>query len=139
MVWRTCRGCMFFHNFLQHQQGVCPLAVVATAASTVIGAFDPLEEIAALCEKYSVWMHVDGCFGSSILMSRKHKAKARGIERSVGVGGKGQGVKVGIMGGKVRVERSVSGRPGCLVERVGWLAWWKGQGSIGRSVSMGVG
>lgn len=63
-------------------KGVCPLAVVATAASTVIGAFDPLEEIAALCEKYSVWMHVDGCFGSSILMSRKHKAKARGIERA---------------------------------------------------------
>ena len=62
------------------------MAVVATAASTVIGAFDPLEEIADICEKHSVWMHVDGCFGSSILMSRKHRHKARGVERSVYLG-----------------------------------------------------
>lgn len=55
--------------------------MVATAATTVFGAFDPLKEIASICERFSIWMHVDGCFGSSILMSRKHRSIADGIER----------------------------------------------------------
>ena len=60
---------------------MCPIAVVATAATTVLAAFDPLKEIASICEKHSVWLHVDGCFGASVLMSRKHRHLAAGIER----------------------------------------------------------
>ena len=40
-------------------QGLCPIAVVATAGTTVLGAFDPFNEIADVCEKHSVWMHID--------------------------------------------------------------------------------
>lgn len=29
------------------------------SGTTVLGAFDPLEKIADLCEKYQLWMHVD--------------------------------------------------------------------------------
>ncbi|KFO23944.1 Glutamate decarboxylase 1, partial [Fukomys damarensis] len=32
----------------------------ATAGSTVFGAFDPLQDIADICKKHKLWMHVDG-------------------------------------------------------------------------------
>lgn len=40
-------------------QGYVPLYVNATAGTTVYGAFDPIQEIADLCEKYNLWLHVD--------------------------------------------------------------------------------
>lgn len=40
-------------------QGYVPLYVNATAGTTVYGAFDPIQEIADICEKYNLWLHVD--------------------------------------------------------------------------------
>jgi glutamate decarboxylase len=31
----------------------------ATAGTTVIGAFDPLDQLADVCKKYDLWLHVD--------------------------------------------------------------------------------
>uniref|UniRef100_A0A4W3H553 Glutamate decarboxylase 1-like n=1 Tax=Callorhinchus milii TaxID=7868 RepID=A0A4W3H553_CALMI len=62
--------------------GFVPFYVNATAGTTVYGAFDPLSEIADLCEKYSLWMHVDAAWGGGLLMSRKHCYKMKGIERA---------------------------------------------------------
>uniref|UniRef100_A0A8D0CEE7 Glutamate decarboxylase 1 n=1 Tax=Scleropages formosus TaxID=113540 RepID=A0A8D0CEE7_SCLFO len=64
------------------QKGYVPLFVNATAGSTVYGAFDPINEIADLCEKYNMWLHVDGAWGGGLLMSRKHRHKLSGIERA---------------------------------------------------------
>lgn len=36
-----------------------PFFVNATAGSTVLGAFDNLEEVANICDKYKLWLHVD--------------------------------------------------------------------------------
>lgn len=33
--------------------------VNATAGTTVYGAFDPINAIADICEKYNMWLHVD--------------------------------------------------------------------------------
>lgn len=41
------------------EAGMTPFFVNATAGTTVLGAFDPFEEIADICKKYAVWMHVD--------------------------------------------------------------------------------
>ncbi|XP_015705779.2 glutamate decarboxylase 1-like, partial [Coturnix japonica] len=41
------------------QKGYVPLFVNATAGTTVYGAFDPIQEIADICEKYNLWLHVD--------------------------------------------------------------------------------
>ncbi|MEQ2193624.1 hypothetical protein XENOCAPTIV_006729 [Xenoophorus captivus] len=45
------------------EHGYVPLFVNATAGSTVYGAFDPINEIADICEKYNLWLHVDGTVG----------------------------------------------------------------------------
>lgn len=36
-----------------------PFFVNATAGSTVFGAFDPINAIADICQKYQMWLHVD--------------------------------------------------------------------------------
>ena len=60
---------------------MCPLAVVCTAGTTVLGAFDPIDEIAPICESHSVWLHVDGALGGSVLVSRSLRSKVTGIDR----------------------------------------------------------
>ncbi|CAM5499038.1 pyridoxal-dependent decarboxylase [Streptomyces badius] len=52
-------------------EGAVPMAVVATAGTTDFGSIDPLPEIAALCEQFAVWMHVDAAYGCGLLASRE--------------------------------------------------------------------
>jgi glutamate/tyrosine decarboxylase-like PLP-dependent enzyme len=59
-----------------------PLAVIATAGTTVTGAFDPLVPIADLCARRDIWMHVDGAYGGSALFSASHRHRLAGIERA---------------------------------------------------------
>lgn len=58
------------------------VAVVACASATPIGAFDPLEEIADVCERHGVWLHVDAAHGGAALMSTKHRHLVAGLERA---------------------------------------------------------
>lgn len=39
--------------------GQVPFFVNATAGTTVLGAFDNLNEVADICERHNCWMHVD--------------------------------------------------------------------------------
>uniref|UniRef100_A0A803XQG7 Glutamate decarboxylase 1 n=1 Tax=Meleagris gallopavo TaxID=9103 RepID=A0A803XQG7_MELGA len=55
---------------------------VSNCSTTVYGAFDPIQEIADICEKYNLWLHVDAAWGGGLLMSRKHRHKLNGIERA---------------------------------------------------------
>ena len=32
---------------------------MATSGTTVVGAFDPLKEIADVCERHGIWLHID--------------------------------------------------------------------------------
>lgn len=59
-----------------------PFAVIGTAGTTNTGSIDPLTEIAALCREYDMWMHVDGAYGASVLVSQNHRELLRGIELS---------------------------------------------------------
>jgi L-2,4-diaminobutyrate decarboxylase len=56
------------------------VAVVACACATPIGAFDPLEEIAAVCRQHGVWLHVDAAHGGAALLSDRHRHLLAGIE-----------------------------------------------------------
>lgn len=57
--------------------GISIFFVGITAGTTVLGAFDPIDEVADICQKYGIWLHVDvseGIVGAHrngcVLMSR---------------------------------------------------------------------
>lgn len=60
--------------------GVIPAMVNATAGTTVPGAFDPIGEIAEITRKHNVWLHVDGAFGGSVILSETHRHLLDGSE-----------------------------------------------------------
>mgnify|MGYP002712701671 CR=1 FL=1 len=65
-----------------HPRGM-PFFVNATSGTTVLGAFDPLPEIAALCEKYGCWLHVDASWGGAAVFSPTLRdTLLRGVERA---------------------------------------------------------
>jgi glutamate decarboxylase len=41
------------------EEGKHPYFVNATAGTTVFGAFDPINELADICDKYEMWLHID--------------------------------------------------------------------------------
>ena len=62
--------------------GFIPTYVNATAGTTVLGAFDPIDEIVDITEKYKVWLHVDGAYCGSVIFSDEYKHLVNGISRS---------------------------------------------------------
>ncbi|PSN32645.1 Cysteine sulfinic acid decarboxylase [Blattella germanica] len=86
LIRTDARGKMDIHHLEQEierslQEGAAPFMVSATAGTTVLGAFDPLPQIADLCSKYNLWMHVDAAWGGGALVSKKHRYLLDGIER----------------------------------------------------------
>lgn len=63
-------------------EGFIPTYVNATAGTTVLGAFDPFDEIADITEKYKIWLHIDGAYCGSVIFSKKYKHLLKGSERS---------------------------------------------------------
>jgi L-2,4-diaminobutyrate decarboxylase len=66
----------------QHAQQRRVVAVVACACSTPIGAFDPLDDIADVCRRHEVWLHVDAAHGGGALFSSRHRDLLQGLERA---------------------------------------------------------
>ncbi|WP_406317931.1 lysine decarboxylase DesA [Streptomyces sp. NBC_00118] len=64
------------------EEGLVPMAVVATAGTTDFGSIDPLPEIAELCAQYGTWMHVDAAYGCGLLASVKNRHLLDGIEHA---------------------------------------------------------
>lgn len=64
------------------QDGFTPFYVNATAGTTVLGAFDPFTEIADVCKRYRMWMHVDGSWGGCVVFSCRYRHKLLGAERA---------------------------------------------------------
>ncbi|MFO0660225.1 MAG: aminotransferase class I/II-fold pyridoxal phosphate-dependent enzyme [Polyangiaceae bacterium] len=58
------------------------IALVASACSTATGSFDPIPELADLCEQRGLWLHVDGAHGASSLLSPQHRHLVEGIDRA---------------------------------------------------------
>jgi len=64
------------------KNGYIPFFVNATAWTTVLGAFDPIEKIAKIAKKYKLRLHTDAALGWWALLSKKHKQLLKGIELS---------------------------------------------------------
>jgi glutamate/tyrosine decarboxylase-like PLP-dependent enzyme len=54
--------------------------VVATAGTTGAGAIDPLRDLADLCARERLWLHVDAAWGGSALLSPRLRPLLAGIE-----------------------------------------------------------
>ncbi|KAJ5793639.1 hypothetical protein N7457_000238 [Penicillium paradoxum] len=63
-------------------EGRTPFYVNATAGTTVLGSFDPFNEISAICQKYNMWFHIDGSWGGSFVFSQSQKHKLAGSEKA---------------------------------------------------------
>jgi glutamate/tyrosine decarboxylase-like PLP-dependent enzyme len=55
--------------------GGLPFFVSATAGTTVRGAYDPIEPLLELRDKYDFWLHVDGAWGGAAVLSTTLKEK----------------------------------------------------------------
>ena len=58
------------------------IAVSACACATPIGAFDPLRDIAEVCRKHGVWLHVDAAHGGAALMSQRYRHLLDGVDQA---------------------------------------------------------
>jgi len=62
-------------------RGQTPFFIQATAATTVLGGFDLFNEVCDIAEKHNIWVHVDGAWGASIVLSPQHRHLMAGVER----------------------------------------------------------
>jgi glutamate/tyrosine decarboxylase-like PLP-dependent enzyme len=63
-------------------QGFQPFFVNATAGTTVLGAFDDVEQIGKVCKKHDIWLHLDGAYCGSVIFSDNYKHLVKGIEHT---------------------------------------------------------
>ncbi len=63
-------------------EGLTPVMVNATAGTTVLGAFDPIDRIADITEKFEIWLHVDGAYCGSVVFSDRYRHLVKGLGRS---------------------------------------------------------
>ena len=61
-------------------EGKAPFFVNATSGSTVLGAYDDLTGLAGVCRDHKIWLHVDACWGGSVVFSSKLRHLMSGCE-----------------------------------------------------------
>jgi aromatic-L-amino-acid decarboxylase len=59
-----------------------PFAVVATVGTTSTTSVDPVPQIANVCERYGLWLHVDGAYGGSAAVDPAMQWVLEGCERA---------------------------------------------------------
>ena len=62
--------------------GNLPIAVIASAGSVNTGAIDPLDEIADVCSKHKVWLHVDGAYGALAILDQQYAKQLSALSRA---------------------------------------------------------
>jgi aromatic-L-amino-acid/L-tryptophan decarboxylase len=56
------------------ERGCVPVAVIVSAGTVNTGAVDPLAEVAAVCRRHGVWLHVDAAYGGPAALTAKYRA-----------------------------------------------------------------
>ena len=63
-------------------EGWLPFAVVATVGTTSTTSVDPVPQIADACERYGLWLHVDGAYGGSAAVDPQMRWVLTGCDRA---------------------------------------------------------
>ena len=58
--------------------GEIPFFLNATAGTTVLGSYDPIPALAAICKENGLWLHIDASWGGPAIFSFQHRHKLRG-------------------------------------------------------------
>ncbi len=61
-------------------KGFRPILINCTSGTTVLGAFDNLVEARKIADEFNLWLHVDGAYGGSVLLSERYKHLIEGVE-----------------------------------------------------------
>lgn len=64
------------------RDGVLPFCVVATAGTTSTSSIDPVPEIADVCEREKLWLHVDAAYAGSAAVVEELRHLFAGCERA---------------------------------------------------------
>ncbi|OIQ27899.1 MAG: cysteine synthase [Bacteroidetes bacterium MedPE-SWsnd-G2] len=67
---------------IDQKNGLHPSFINATAGTTVLGVFDPIEAIAKISKKHNLWLHVDGAYCGGVIFSEHHKYLIKGVNHS---------------------------------------------------------
>ena len=62
--------------------GYLPIACVATVGTTSMASIDPVPEIADICARERVWLHVDGAYGGTLAVVPEYRYILAGVERA---------------------------------------------------------
>ncbi|MTI31666.1 pyridoxal phosphate-dependent decarboxylase family protein [Xanthovirga aplysinae] len=62
--------------------GFNPCCVVAAVGTTGTLAIDPIKEIAEICRKYKIWLHIDAAYAGSALILPEYRWMIEGIEKA---------------------------------------------------------
>ncbi|XP_037094159.1 aromatic-L-amino-acid decarboxylase-like [Pollicipes pollicipes] len=60
--------------------GNVPIYVLATLGTTGTCAFDPLDELGAVCSEYGLWLHVDAAYAGPAFVCPEFRHLLRGVE-----------------------------------------------------------
>ena len=63
-------------------EGHTPIAVIASAGTVNTGAIDPLDEVADVCGRHGVWLHIDGAYGGPAILSRSYAKQLSALSRA---------------------------------------------------------
>ena len=62
--------------------GILPIAVVATVGTTSTTSIDPVAQIASVCDRERLWLHVDAAYGGVAAMLPTHAHVLAGADRA---------------------------------------------------------
>jgi aromatic-L-amino-acid decarboxylase len=64
------------------KKGLRPVCVVAAIGTTGSTAVDPVEEIARICSKYKIWLHVDAAYAGTALILPEYHYLMKGVDKA---------------------------------------------------------
>jgi aromatic-L-amino-acid decarboxylase len=64
------------------RDGFLPFCVVATVGTTSTTSVDPVPEIAGICERQRLWLHVDAAYAGSATIAPEYRHHLAGAERA---------------------------------------------------------